>query len=147
GPQWPATSPNVVAVGGTSLYTDAFGNVFSEGGWSGSGGGYSYYESEPPWQQGVQQSGVRTFPDVAAVADPSNGVWTYTTTPSNGLGNWVMVGGTSVGAPIWAGILAVADQGRNVVGLPSLDGPSQVLPALYSAPSTYFRTMQWGNNG
>ena len=59
GAEWPASSPNVLSVGGTSLRLNSSGNYSSETGWSGSGGGYSQVESEPSYQQVVQKSGVR----------------------------------------------------------------------------------------
>ena len=51
------------------------------------------------------------------------------------------MGGTSLGAPAWAGLIAIADQGRALVGKGSLDGPSQTLPALYAAASTDYNTV------
>src|SRR5262249_2364844 len=147
GAQWPSTSPNALSVGGTSLYTDAAGDFLGEAGWYGSGGGYSNFESEPSYQSGVQSSGVRTFPDVAAVGDPLTGVWVYSMAPSTGQGGWQAVGGTSVGAPIWAGLIAVADQGRSYAGTGSLDGASQPLPALHPAASYTFHQPVSGYNG
>ena len=80
-PEYPAFSPNVVAVGGTSLNLNADNSYNSETGWGyysdsagmsiGSGGGISLYESEPSYQQGVQSTGSRTTPDVSMVADPA----------------------------------------------------------------------------
>src|SRR5262249_29788978 len=49
-PESPSVSPNVLAVGGTQLTTDAAGNILSETGWSGSGGGISLYEGQPAYQ-------------------------------------------------------------------------------------------------
>jgi subtilase family serine protease len=51
--EYPATSPNVVAVGGTNLSVDASGDYLSETGWSGSGDGISAFESQPAYQKGV----------------------------------------------------------------------------------------------
>ncbi|HEV3311885.1 MAG TPA: S53 family peptidase, partial [Chloroflexota bacterium] len=80
-PEYPAYSPNVVAVGGTSLTLNGDGSYNSETGWGydsssagtfiGSGGGISLYEPEPSFQQGVQSTGYRTTPDVSMVADPA----------------------------------------------------------------------------
>ena len=66
-PSYPATSPNVLSVGGTTLSLDAFGNILAETGWSGSGGGISTVEPLPTYQQGVAGQGTsnRTNPDVA----------------------------------------------------------------------------------
>ena len=84
-PEYPAFSPNVVAVGGTSLNLNADNSYNSETGWGynsasagefiGSGGGISMYEPEPAYQEGVQSTGSRTTPDVSLVADPATGAW------------------------------------------------------------------------
>src|SRR5262249_3158542 len=58
-----------------------------------------------------------------------------------GPGLWQTVGGTSLGAPAWAAIIAIADQGRALSGKGSLDGPTQTLPALYALASTDFHTI------
>ena len=55
-------------------------------------------------------------------------------------------GGTRAAAPQWAGLIAIANQGRNVYGLSTLDGPSQTLPLLYSAPSSDFNDITDGTN-
>ena len=90
-PEYPAFSPNVVAVGGTSLNLNADQSYNSETGWGyyadslgmsiGSGGGISMYEAEPAYQQGIQSTGFRTTPDVSLVADrpPAHGSPTRTT--------------------------------------------------------------------
>ncbi|HZY89365.1 MAG TPA: S8 family serine peptidase, partial [Gemmataceae bacterium] len=132
---YPAMSPNVVAVGGTTLALDANDNRTSEVGWSGSGGGYSSVEGEPAYQSTYAQSSYvqntlgntvllnspRGNPDVALVADPNPGVAMYDTFPnSNRLSGWFAVGGTSDAAPQWAGLMALVDQGRGAAG--SLDG-------------------------
>lgn len=140
GAEWPSSSPNVLAVGGTSLYLTATGGYGTETAWSGSGGGYSRYESEPSYQRGVQSTGVRSAPDVAFDADPYSGVSIYTTSPSTGRGVWETVGGTSLGAPAWAGIMAIVDQGRALKGLGTLDGATQTLPTIYSLPSSDFHS-------
>ena len=56
-------------------------------------------------------------------------------------GSWQVVGGTSLGAPAWAGIIAIVDQGRALAGKASLDGPTQTLPSLYAAASTDFNSV------
>src|SRR5207245_1555224 len=50
GAEWPSVSPNVVAVGGTTLSFDSNGNLSWESAWSGSGGGVSAYEPQPGYQ-------------------------------------------------------------------------------------------------
>jgi hypothetical protein len=138
GAEWPAVSPNVLAVGGTSLTLDPMANYVSETAWSGSGGGYSRYAAEPGYQRRIQATGKRGTPDVAFDGDPSTGVQVYETSLDSGLGSWQTVGGTSLGTPAWAAIIAIADQGRALAGLGSLDGPTQALPTLYALPSIAF---------
>ena len=135
--EWPAASPDVLAVGGTTLNLSSTGSYGSESGWVDTGGGVSLYEPEPNFQDSVQSTGFRSTPDVSFVADPNTGVSVYVISPS-GKASWEVVGGTSVGAPAWAGIIAIADQGRAIAGLASLNGATETLPALYSAPSTDF---------
>ena len=133
GVQWPASSPNVISVGGTSLFTsDSSGTYSGESSWSGTSGGFSQVESEPNYQLNVQSTGVRTSPDVAYDADPNTGFAVYDSVPSQGISGWQVVGGTSAGAPQWAALIAIADQGRVLAGNGTLDGASQTLPLLYS---------------
>ena len=151
-PCYPAFSPNVVAAGGTSLPLDSQGDYpgtgpFGETGWSGSGGGTSQYETEPAYQQGVQNTGDRTTPDVAWDADPNTGVAVYDSfDDTDGSGPWVQIGGTSVAAPSWSGLFAIVSQSRAAEGLSSLDGPSNSRPYL-SAPAGDFNDITSGNNG
>jgi hypothetical protein len=136
----------VVAVGGTSLRVDASGRYLGESAWSQGGGATSQYEARPSYQSATGL-GVRSVPDVSALADPSTGVEVYATSPTSGRGSWQVAGGTSLAAPIWAGLIAVANQGRALLGLGTLDGPSQTLPALYAAPSESFHDVAAGSNG
>jgi subtilase family serine protease len=142
---WPAISSNVLSVGGTSLTLDSAGNYLSESAWSGSGGGGSYYIPRPSYQNRVIASGSRVDPDVAYNADPNTGYAVYNSvTQSNGQSGWFQMGGTSAAAPQWAALLAVANQGRATIGKTTLNGRSQVLPALYNAPSTDFHDITSG---
>ncbi len=104
GTSWPAASPSVVAVGGTSLTPSATTRGWAETAWSGAGSGCSLYEPKPSWQ-GDSGCTHRTIADVSAVADPSTGVAVYDTYRSSG---WLVFGGTSVAAPIVASIYALA---------------------------------------
>lgn len=140
---WPAISPNVLAVGGTSLQFTSTGDYASEVGWYGSGGGISPFEAKPAYQQTVTFSSTkRTNPDVAYNADPNTGVAVY----SSKNGGWSQVGGTSAGAPQWAALIAIVDQGRAKAGLVPL-GTTQVLTAIYSLPAGDFNDVTTGNNG
>ena len=145
---YPAYSPNVLAAGGTTLLLTANNTIQSETAWSGSGGGTSEYEPEPAYQQGFQSTGMRTIPDVAWDADPNTGVAMYDSyDDTDGSGPWLEIGGTSVAAPSWSGLIAIANQGRSLEGVGSLDGPSQTLPAIYDAPSGDFNDITKGSNG
>ena len=147
GAQWPAASPNVVGVGGTTLVVDGQGNIISETAWSGSGGGRSVLVAEPQYQASAQLTGKRTTPDIALDGDPNTGVPVYIVGPLYGMGYWLTLGGTSLSAQLFAGVMAVADQGRAFEGANTLDGPSQTLPYLYAASSSDFRDITAGSNG
>jgi outer membrane biosynthesis protein TonB len=88
----------------------------------------------------VQSSGSRTTPDVGFVADPGTGVSVYVIPPgsTSGQGQWEVVGGTSAGAPAWAGIVAIVDQGRALGGQASLTGSTQTVPDLYALAASAF---------
>ena len=111
---YPSSSPNVVSVGGTSLFLTSTNQWSSETGWADSGGGFSTTFAEPTYQEndGFDNSGFRTNPDVAAVADPATGVAVYDPYDLGPVTPWIGVGGTSVSTPIWAGMMSIADEGR-----------------------------------
>lgn len=116
GTAYPAASPNVIGVGGTTLILDAQGNYKGENAWSGSGGGISRYEHEPTYQAllglPVDAAGRRGIPDVAYNGDPSTGYAVYDSVAINGLTGWLQVGGTSAGSPQWAALMAVTNSMR-----------------------------------
>jgi hypothetical protein len=149
GPNYPASSPNVLGVGGTTLYVYPNTNRYAfEAAWFGSGGGTSFYESQPSYQNGVQSSGFRDVPDVAFDADPNTGPAMYDTfaIPSffgTNQSGWFQIGGTSFGAPAWSGLLAIANQGRALNGLSALGNAAA---AVYSLPSGDFRDIFAGQN-
>ncbi|HEU5423793.1 MAG TPA: peptidase S8 [Nitrolancea sp.] len=105
GVEYPAASPYVTAVGGTSL--TGSGSSWSETVWSGAGSGCSAYETKPSWQTDAG-CGKRTVADVAAVANPNTGVAVYDSYRYAGMSGWLVFGGTSVAAPIIAGVNALA---------------------------------------
>src|SRR5271165_4631082 len=158
GPMYPSVSPNVLAVGGTTL-TLAAGNTYgSETGWSDSTGGFSgfdsdwwTYELEPSYQTATLQAaglsyGVRSTPDVSFNANPNTGVAVYDSVPYSGQSGWFEVGGTSAAAPAWAGLVAIADQGLATGGKGALSG-TQVQTDLYALPSSFFHDITSGSNG
>jgi subtilase family serine protease len=153
---WPASSPWVLAVGGTNLTLDAGNGIASTGPWNdtvypvpfnkaaGGGGGQSTFETRPWWQpaQSFASSKYRMVPDVAAFADESPG---YPIVCSSGVQSCpggpqgiTFVGGTSASTPLVAGMVALwAQQARNQ-GLPK---PGFVPPLLYAlaqhSPGTF----------
>jgi hypothetical protein len=144
---YPAVSPNVVAVGGTTLNVDSSGNYLSESAWTDGGGGISLYESQPAYQTGKINGAnptQRTAPDISMDADLNTGVDVLDTFYSS---SYFEVGGTSLSSPMMAGLVAIANQGRALNGLSSLDGESQTLPALYDIASGNFHDITTGDNG
>jgi subtilase family serine protease len=104
GVEFPAASRYVTAVGGTSLRKASTTRGWSETAWSGAGSGCSAYVPKPAWQTDAGCSR-RTVADVSAVADPNTGVSVYDTFRTNG---WLVFGGTSVAAPVVAGVYGLA---------------------------------------
>ena len=135
GASWPASSPNVIGVGGTSLSLNSNGTLKKQTAWNGSGGGISAYEKEPSFQTGYnipKSGGMRAIPDVAYDADPASGF------PIVRNGKWYTVGGTSAGAPQWAAIAALGS-GINLNNLyADKNGDSN---------GKYFRDITAGSNG
>ena len=166
-PEYPACSPNVVSVGGTILTvggTDpnnyrgnetVWGNGTSSGTQGGGGTGISNYENQPSYQNGVvsaYSTSKRTFPDISLNAGV--GVSIYDSWIDGNSTPWHNTNdGTSLACPMFAGMIAIADEGRAIAGLGSLDGRNQVLPTLYTLaknPSTYaedFYDVTSGSNG
>ncbi|MFN2466250.1 MAG: protease pro-enzyme activation domain-containing protein [Candidatus Dormibacteria bacterium] len=150
----PASDPNVVAVGGTTLYnTGTFVQYSRETGWSGSGGGVSVVHGAPAWQgtTGIA-SAMRQVPDVAFDGNPSSGIsiCTYPSGATNPLDpcTLTVVGGTSAGSPAWAAFNALYDQYSAGLGGTAL-GPAA---NLYSANACHgslapFHDAVSGNNG
>jgi subtilase family serine protease len=131
---FPDSSPLVTSVGGTSLAIGASGQRLWETGWGsteqtwgdghwtggfpgdflyGAGGGASQVYAKPSYQDGIVPGTMRSEPDVSLVADPQTGVlFTQTYSKPNGgteqKESWI--GGTSLAAPLMAGIATLADQ-------------------------------------
>ena len=119
---YPATSPHVVSVGGTSLYLNSDNSWNSETVWSNAGGGISKYEALPNFQKNYKltYSG-RSNPDVSYNANPINGFAVYDSFDGKGLRS---VGGTSAGAPQWGALTALADHNRATKGKGPLSSQS-----------------------
>src|SRR5262249_43244927 len=111
----------------------------------GSGGGFSQFEPLPSFQTNagisptLTQFGVRLNPDVAYDADPNTGFVIVSA------GTLYGVGGTSAGAPQWAALVAIADQGRALAGHTSLSS-GQTLNTVYAHP-TPFHHIAKGSTG
>jgi len=123
---YPACSPYVIAVGGTRLILNSDDTRKEETGWTESGGGICNMENAPNYQFASKlgtNSNFRQNPDISAVADPETPVSLY----SNG---WIAAGGTSVASPIWAGIIAHANEARRNINKPFLSTIA-VLNAIY----------------
>jgi subtilase family serine protease len=128
---WPAASPWVTAVGGTSIGIGASNNRVIETGWGtsdylcnstslacartswlyGSGGGVSVVFPKPAYQSAIPGAG-RHFPDVAAIGDPQTGLLVGQTQsfPDGNYYDEYRIGGTSLSSPIFAGLMALLDQ-------------------------------------
>jgi hypothetical protein len=150
--QYPSMSPNVVAVGGTSLNTiTARGAYGTEAGWAGSGGSPSLFEPSVAFQtnNGVN-FGSRSVPDVSMDGDPNTGVLVVDQF-DGGPGAIFLVGGTSLSSPMWAGVIALGQQQRIANTLPTLNSQevNQVLYSTYNSPAykTDFHDITTGNNG
>jgi subtilase family serine protease len=158
GPSFPAISPNVLGVGGTTLATGSNNSYGSETGWTDSTGGFSGYDngfqvglSAPSYQVAAQDAaglndGLRTSPDVSFNADPNTGYAVYDSVPYNESSGWYDVGGTSAAAPAWAGLVAITDQGLTAAGKSTLT-TTQLATELYSLPSSDFHDITAGSNG
>ena len=162
----PASDPYVTGVGGTNLQLNA-GAYGSESVWSnpnaiqrgpkgaGSGGGISNTFKMQSWQTGpgVQNqytNGFRQVPDVTANGDPTTGYAMYCTVTNAGCPatGWLSVGGTSAGAPVWAGNMALVNQFLQAQGKPRVGYANPVLYGLFNAQQQFpaFHDVTSGNN-
>jgi kumamolisin len=142
---FPASSPNILACGGTSLESSN-GVITSETVWNdgaqggAGGGGFSVQFPLPAWQASINiqppAGGGRGVPDVAGDADPDTG---YNVLVD---GESLVIGGTSAVAPLWSGLIALMNQ--------ELGKPLGFLqPAIYALPSSddAFNDITSGSNG
>lgn len=145
-----ASLPEMTAVGGTTLSTDAEGGWLAEQAWydvpltQGTAGGVSTLFGRPSWQNvnpGVGPADRRLVPDVAAVADPFTGVKFVFRQQV------VIGGGTSQAAPIWAGLAAVINQVLDSQGLKPLGDFNPLLYEVAKGSAVPgFRDIELGGN-
>jgi subtilase family serine protease len=152
---YPAASPDVIAVGGTTLTLDSSGNRQGEAAWScssslicslfgGTGGDTSPYEAQPSWQASFAPNtgGKRGYADVSYDADPNTGVAIYDT----GQGGWLQIGGTSMGSPQWSALVTIA---KTLASPGTAISPSNIYGAA-STSSAYaadYNDITSGQNG
>ncbi len=132
---FPASSPNALGCGGTSLPGGPGSEVAWNNGAQGgaTGGGYSAHFAVPAWQSATVTNAMRGVPDVAGDADPATG---YQVSVD---GSPTVVGGTSAVAPLWAGLVALCNQslGRRA---------GFINPILYANPAA-LNDIVSGSNG
>lgn len=120
---YPASDPNVTAVGGTTMMLSADGAIHAEMAWGFSGGGLSGLFAQPAFASGpgvsnAYSNGYRQVADVAFDADPATGYPVYFN------GSWYEYGGTSFGAPQWAAIFALVNGARGSAPVLGAAGPN-----------------------
>ncbi len=136
---YPASSPWVTGVGGTNFTLDSRNRITEEVVWNhapiefGAGtGGPSLIFRQPSWQRGPgvgTNTGARATPDIAMLADNTPGYSIYcTATEGCGGAGWITVGGTSAAAPLFSGIMAIANQQAKRAGQPRL---GHINPRIY----------------
>jgi subtilase family serine protease len=121
---YPATSPFVIAVGGTTLQLDRRGNRISETAWINGGGGPSTFSVEPAYQMDYPipfTNNKKGTPDVAMLGDPFTGVSVYFSQVFADQTGWFELAGTSLSAPMWAGLISLANELRRGQNLNSTD--------------------------
>ena len=148
GVSFPASSPGVIAVGGTHLVRDASARGWGETAWSSGGSGCSTVYAKPSYQTGALCT-KRMEADVSAVGDPATGVAVYGPTSRRGSG-WLVFGGTSVSAPLIGGIYGVT--GHTPTGAASIYANTASLNDVTagtngSCGGTYFCTAGVGYDG
>ncbi len=152
GTSYPAASPYVTAVGGTTLLLNPDNSYLSESTWSGTGSGCSVYEAKPAWQHDAL-CGNRTIGDVAADADPATGAAVYDSVSYFGRSGWFQAGGTSLSAPLIAAVYALqgVPSGLQANSAPYSQGNSLNLHDIVSGSNgscgNYLCTAQLGYDG
>ncbi|MGC0153772.1 S53 family peptidase [Chromobacterium vaccinii] len=141
GQSYPATSPYVIAVGGTTVNTSGTTKYSSESVWNGGGGGPSVVEAAPSWQTsaGVLTTSKtkRGVPDVSFDADPNSGAKVIVN------GSSEQIGGTSLAAPLFTGFWArIQSAHKN-----SLVSPNPAIYQFFKANPSLYHDVTTGSNG
>lgn len=161
----PSGDTFVVGVGGTALTVGTGGTYSSEHVWSdptdtgqfakgvGGGGGYSSFFNKPAYQTGpgVDSNTHRHVPDVSADADPATGYSVFCTVTASGCSSaspWIVVGGTSAAAPLWAAIATDTNQYLTGLAKPTLGNANTILYTLFNTAQTFtaYHDVTTGNN-
>jgi hypothetical protein len=151
-PDYPASSPHVVAVGGTRLTLSEVGGTWeNETVWNGdgaTGGGCSTVFTAQPWQQATSGWSTvgcvenhRAVADVSADGDPYSGIAVYDSIAVEGRVGWGTVGGTSLASPIVASMFAL------VGGAHKVPYPAQTLYENLAVSNASFHDVVSGSNG
>ena len=163
---WPASSPWVLAVGGTNLTLDPANGIASTGVWNDTtypkpftslgagGGGVSLLASRPAWQPATSfgRAGARLVPDVSAFADATPGYAIVCSANVDGCAQKRMgqtlavVGGTSAAAPLVAGMIALWIEKARAAGLPRVGFVPPLLYSLAQSNPNAFTDITLGNN-
>jgi subtilase family serine protease len=131
--EWPATDPLVTSVGGTALRLNSAGDrLHPDVAWSQSGGGRSAVFARPAYQDGVRQltGDHRAIPDISMDASCTSSVAIYASYPGSGASHWQTICGTSLATPLFAGVVALADQQAG-------HGLGLINPALYKMSAAH----------
>lgn len=150
GVQFPASSPHVIAVGGTHLVKATNARGWAETAWSSGSSGCSTVYAKPAFQTDALCT-KRMEADISAVGDPNTGVAVYG--PNRSRSQWMVFGGTSVSAPLIGGIYGVTGHGpgdANVVwsNLGNASTINDVTSGTNGTCSgTYYCTAQPGYDG
>jgi hypothetical protein len=134
GVQFPASSPNVIAVGGTTLTRGGGTRGWTESAWSSGGSGCSSVYAKNSYQTDALCA-TRMEADISAVGNPSTGVAVYGPNGHGSQSSWLVFGGTSVSAPLIGGMY-----GASGINPTASSG-------IYAASASSFNDVTTGTNG
>jgi subtilase family serine protease len=147
---FPASSPGVIAVGGTTLTHASNSRGWAESAWNGAGSGCSGVYAKPSWQKDALCT-MRMETDISAVADPATGVAVYGPAGFGFRSAWLVFGGTSVAAPLIGGIYGAVGASPNAAQKIWQTAPAGLNDVVTgsngSCGGTYFCTAGAGYDG